>query len=79
MGNHEYCVDCGASDFHWGRTCQEAYPEGYRETQARKRKQKEKETRQREKAKQVVSRLKKLGYKAERNAYGHVQIPYWTL
>ena len=33
MGNHEYCVDCGASDFHHGQTCQEAYPEGYAETQ----------------------------------------------
>ena len=21
MGNHEYCVDCGESDFHYGRDC----------------------------------------------------------
>jgi hypothetical protein len=21
MGNHEYCIDCGESDFHHGRPC----------------------------------------------------------
>jgi hypothetical protein len=21
MGNHEYCTDCGANDFHHGRPC----------------------------------------------------------
>lgn len=21
MGNHEYCVNCGESDFHYGRKC----------------------------------------------------------
>lgn len=27
MGNHEFCTGCGASDFHIGKTCEEAYPE----------------------------------------------------
>lgn len=27
MGNHEYCLGCGASDFHNGESCKEAYPE----------------------------------------------------
>lgn len=26
MGNHEYCSGCGASDFHSGMSCEEAYP-----------------------------------------------------
>ena len=23
MGNHEFCTECGESDFHWGRPCNE--------------------------------------------------------
>lgn len=37
MGNHEYCTGCGMSDFHSGRSCQEAYPKQYREHQREKR------------------------------------------
>jgi cell division protein FtsB len=42
MGNHEYCEGCGASDFHSGQSCAEAYPE--------RRAEKEKER----KAKQAI-------------------------
>lgn len=31
MGNHEFCSGCGASDFHSGMSCQEAYPERWAE------------------------------------------------
>ncbi len=31
MGNHEYCSGCGASDFHTGTSCAEAYPEKWAE------------------------------------------------
>lgn len=27
MGNHEFCSRCHASDFHYGQTCEQAYPE----------------------------------------------------
>ena len=45
MGNHEYCEECGASDFHLGRTCQEAYPKKYIEMQEAKRKDEERKQR----------------------------------
>jgi hypothetical protein len=31
MGNHEYCTECGASDFHNGVSCEQAYPEKWAE------------------------------------------------
>lgn len=39
MGNHEFCTGCHASDFHYGQTCQQAYPEGYKRVQKEKREQ----------------------------------------
>lgn len=36
MGNHEYCSDCGANDFHHGRPCDLAqYAKRQRECEAR--------------------------------------------
>lgn len=40
MGNHEYCTGCGASDFHSGMSCQEAYPKKWAEKE-KERKQKQ--------------------------------------
>lgn len=37
MGNHEYCVGCGQSDFHIGRTCQEAYPLSFKLEEAKRK------------------------------------------
>jgi hypothetical protein len=34
MGNHEYCSGCGASDFHIGMSCEEAYPERWERKEA---------------------------------------------
>jgi len=55
MGNHEFCSSCGASDFHYGMTCQEAYPEGY----ARVQKEKQIREAERIKGKILLSKLKK--------------------
>jgi ribosomal protein L37E len=38
MGNHEWCERCGENDFHYGKTCEEAYPE---KLKARQKKQAE--------------------------------------
>jgi len=40
MGNHEYCSGCGASDFHNGMSCKEAYPERWAEKE-KERKEKQ--------------------------------------
>jgi hypothetical protein len=29
MGNHEFCVECGASDFHYGRECDPKRNQGH--------------------------------------------------
>lgn len=39
MGNHEYCVDCGENDFHYGRPCN---PEKVAVVQAEKQKRQKK-------------------------------------
>lgn len=44
MGNHEFCEGCGESDFHRGKTCQEAYPESFaKEENARRQRRHERE------------------------------------
>ena len=37
MGNHEYCSGCGASDFHSGYSCKEAYPKRWAEKEAERK------------------------------------------
>lgn len=37
MGNHEYCTGCGASDFHSGESCEQAYPERWAKKQAERK------------------------------------------
>ena len=38
MGNHEFCTECGESDFHFGRSCNEKKRKEY---QARKKAEKD--------------------------------------
>jgi len=38
MGNHEFCTECGASDFHYGRPCD---PKRKKEHQEKQRRAKE--------------------------------------
>lgn len=65
MGNHEYCSGCGASDFHFGYTCEQAYPEG------RARKLKEAAEREHQRTldnaavEEMVKRLRRLNIPAE--------------
>ncbi len=33
MGNHEFCTGCHENDFHYGQSCEEAYPESYHRVQ----------------------------------------------
>jgi hypothetical protein len=33
MGNHEFCTRCGQNDFHYGESCEDAYPEQLKEYQ----------------------------------------------
>jgi hypothetical protein len=37
MGNHEFCTGCGASDFHTGQSCKEAYPERWAEKEKQRK------------------------------------------
>jgi hypothetical protein len=60
MGNHEYCNGCGQSDYHRGRTCEEAYPKEFKEHQRQKRRHE----RQAKKENAALGRLRTLIQKA---------------
>ncbi len=60
MGNHEYCMACGESDFHWNRPCD---PEKLAEKKREKAKQKEYERQLIVAAKALQKDLEKLGHR----------------
>lgn len=76
MGNHEYCTDCGASDFHFGRPCN---PERLAKETARKKEIEDRTVRLNEAAARVCKELVGLGYPAKIGEYGHVVIEKWNL
>jgi hypothetical protein len=76
MGNHEYCVDCGASDFHLGSPCE---PELLAAEQSRQKAAKAYIERKDRAAKRVCAELLKLGYPARIGNCGHVIIEKWDL
>jgi len=76
MGNHEYCTDCGASDFHLGRPCD---PTAKAAEQERTRKAEERHERLKTKAIKVCAELVALGYPARIGAYDAVVIEIWDL
>jgi hypothetical protein len=76
MGNHEYCTECGLSSFHYGKPCP---AEAYEKHQADKRKQEAREQAADKAAAKLMGTLKDMGYEAEINYYGHVQIEKWSL
>lgn len=75
MGNHEYCTGCGASDFHSGQSCEEAYPEGFKRKQAEKIIEEKTSINGTLAAKRLIALLKKEGWPAQVQwAGGHVQV-----
>lgn len=79
MGNHEYCTGCGQSDYHFGQTCEEAYPEKYEAHQKYLKHVQEQERQQETRVKATCEELQKLGYAAKVGQYGHVVIYRWDL
>lgn len=79
MGNHEYCTGCGASDFHSGFSCQEAYPKKFKTHQAQKRRQATREKKAIKVASKLIRALRLLGYDARVGTYGGVEISVGSL
>ncbi len=59
MGNHEYCTRCGESDFHMGKTCEEAYPRSLKKHQATEKKLKEDQESAREDLRRLAKAIEK--------------------
>jgi hypothetical protein len=76
MGNHEYCVDCGLSSFHFGEPCP---PEAYARQQAENKAIEVRISKADALALKTIKHLKTLGYKAELGSYGDVEISKWSL
>jgi hypothetical protein len=75
MGNHEYCEECGASDFHYNKPCN---PERKAKFQAEQDKLYAREQQAEKAAKKAVKKLQKLGYKAKTDQYGNIVIDKWS-
>jgi len=71
MGNHEYCEDCGASDFHHGRPCDPTRKAAF---EAEKVQNAARQKAAREKLAVLATELNSRGYQAEFNVYGTLQV-----
>ena len=71
MGNHEYCVDCGESDFHWGKPCN---PEKVAARQAIERRDAERKKLGVGKMIDILDKLK-VQYQVDEN--GHATFYWW--
>lgn len=76
MGNHEYCMDCGASDFHHGRPCN---PERLAAEQTRQQEIKDRVKSLDKSAERVCAALVALGYPAKIGQFGHIVLEKWDL
>lgn len=78
MRNHEYCVDCGASDLHLGRTCQEADLEKYKKKQADQKARDKRAAEARRTTLKLAKAIKKqFGVPVKIDDYGSIQIHFW--
>lgn len=75
MGNHEFCGECGASDFHYNRPCDPATKAKY---QARQRKIERRVQQAEAAARNAAKKLRALGYEAEIDQYGDITIDKWS-
>lgn len=76
MGNHEFCEECGASSFHYGQPCDPKRKTKYQKEQQEIR---DREILARKAAKNLVKKLKDLGYEAELDHLGDVYISKFSL
>lgn len=76
MGNHEFCTDCGASDYHLGSDCNPKEKAAY---QAGLKAVADYATLHDSKAKKLVKKLKSQGIPAKIGAYGSIEISKWDL
>lgn len=65
MGNHEFCSRCHASDFHSGRTCEQAYPEGLAKAEKERADHENQRLRKNQAVEAMVKRLRRLQIPAE--------------
>lgn len=70
MGNHEYCGECGESDFHWGRSCD---PKKLAKKQQERAKQKAYERELTIAARALQKDLEKLGHRVY-NERTHIEV-----
>jgi len=76
MGNHEYCTECGASDFHYGQPCN---PKRLAKQKAHDKACADRVKRWEAAAERVCKELLARGYPAKIGNYGHVVIEKWDL
>ncbi|MES2213684.1 MAG: hypothetical protein V4473_02490 [Patescibacteria group bacterium] len=76
MGNHEYCEECGESNFHYNRPCD---PERKAKYQREIEQKKEREVRGKQAAVSALKKLKKLGYEGEIDQHGDIRISKYSL
>jgi hypothetical protein len=76
MGNHEYCDECGASDFHFGRECNPERKAKHQKEREEIRKRNENYDRLTE---STIKELRNLGFKAKKNQYGNIEIARYDL
>jgi hypothetical protein len=65
MGNHEFCSRCHASDFHYGKSCEEAYPEKLAQTLKENERIKQNIAEARDKVVKIVAALRRKNIPAE--------------
>lgn len=70
MGNHEYCDECGESDFHYGRPCDPAKKAAHQAEQAANQKRADQET------KRITQLLDSVGLKYDLTRYGIIVRPW---
>lgn len=76
MGNHEYCSECGESDFHYNQPCD---PETKRKHKLNENITEEKYQKALTKALEICEQLVRMGYAAKINSLGDVVISKWSL
>lgn len=76
MGNHEYCEECGASDFHYGRPCN---PIRKATHQSEKAAIKNREKRAEAAAISTAQTLRNLGFEVEIDGIGNIKIDKYSL
>lgn len=74
MGNHEYCLDCGASDFHYGKPCDPARKAKH---DAEEKAMEDARKLRLSKLKELIPLLTGMDYEAKLNEYDALEVRYY--